>query len=161
MSRRPPDPRFAAIRVDANFFDGARGEPERDAADQLMRLSSDELSIAVPHSVRRELDRVATPEETRRRADLLPFTYDTGWGDPLRQHQVEVVLRGNAKHGAHEADAAHVYDSVCWAAGYFVTLDRRIHKKGEEIRRLCPDLWIVRPTELLEIYRSYRSRDPR
>jgi hypothetical protein len=162
MSKRPPDPRDVAIRVDSMFFDGAPGEPERVAADELTHLyRAREVLIAIPHSVRRELDRPATPAATQQRADEFSYTLDTGLGDPQRQQQAEAVLRGNAKEGAHEADAAHVYDSVCWAAGYFVTLDRRIHKKSEELRQLFPDLWVVRPTKLLEIYRDYIARDPR
>ena len=66
--KRQPDPRYSSIRVDTHFFDNSIGLSERQAADELLKLAYEDLSIAVPHSVRTELDHPNTPEATRMRA---------------------------------------------------------------------------------------------
>jgi hypothetical protein len=160
--RKPQDPRFAAIRVDNNFFQDGIGPVERDSADKLIRLSlAGELSICVPHSVKRELEHPSTPRKVYLRSIQLPFTYDTGLGSRARQEVVRRILRGNASSDKHRADADHVYDAACWLAGYFVTCDERFHRKSAELASVLTDLWIVKPSELMAIYDEAVRTAPR
>jgi hypothetical protein len=146
--------------VDAHFFDDSIGAVERLAADRLLHLAEEgALSIAVPYSVRAELDHPNTPPEVRRRSARLPFTFDTGLGDPRRLQLAKQIMRGNAQSGKHDADASHVYDAVAWQADYFVTCDARVHRKGPDLANVFDRLWIVAPSSLLKIYREWICRD--
>ncbi len=159
-NRSSPNPRYAAIRVDAHFFDDSIDAKERAAADVLISLAEENvLSIAVPYSVRKELDHPNTPLNTRQCASRLPFTYDTGLGRADRLALAKQIMRGNALSGRHDADASHVYDAVVWQAGYFVTCDTRVHKKAAELAAAFEDVWIVSPSRLLEILREWEDSD--
>lgn len=158
--RRPRDPRYCAIRVDTHFFDDSIGPSERTSADLLLDLAENGvLSIAVPHSVRSELEHPNTPPEALRRSVRLPFTYDTGIGSAANREAVRRIMQGNAGPGRHVKDANHLYDAAAWSAGYFVTCDGRIHRKANEIAEALPELWIVRPSELVAIYDDHIRRD--
>jgi len=134
MANRPPDPRYAGIRVDANFFHDDIDPSERHAADRLLDLAEAmEISMAVPHTVRVELDHPNTPVATRERAARLAYTLDTGIGNQRRLSLVQGVMQGNALPGRHHKDAAHLYDSALWQCAYFVTCDQRILKKQAEL----------------------------
>lgn len=158
--RQRPIVRFAGVRVDNNFFDPSLPPDELAAADKLLDLSG-EIAIATPHTVRRELEDPRTPYETRERASRLPFTLDTGMGNRERLRLVQTVMRGNATDGRHDADAAHLYHTALWQASYFVTCDRRLLRKQQELLAVVPDLWIVKPTELLAFYEEDERTFPR
>jgi hypothetical protein len=148
-----PDVRYAAVRVDNNFFDLSLEQTELAAAEKLLNLAERQaVSIATPHSVRRELDDPRTPAAVRARASRLPFTLDTGMGNQARLRLVQSVMRGKATDGRHDADAEHLYDAVLWQAAYFVTCDRRVLRKQAELAAIVDDLWVVRPSELLAFY---------
>jgi hypothetical protein len=157
-----PDPRYAGIRVDAHFFHDDIAPREREAADRLIELAESMLvSMAIPHTVRAELDHPNTPPEARLRASRLSYTMDTGEGDRARLNRAKAVMQGNAQPGKHHKDAAHLYDVALWHCSYFVTCDERILRKQAELREAVGDLWVVRPTELLAIYDDYDRRQPR
>jgi predicted nucleic acid-binding protein len=160
MTRRAPDPRYAGVRVDANFFHDDIAPDERLAANRLIELAeASELSIVIPHTVRSELDHPNTAAATRARAARLVHTLDTGMGNRVRLRLVQGVMQGNAQPGKHHKDAAHLYDSALWHCGYFVTCDERILKKQAELRAVVPDLWVVRPTEMIAIYEQRELAD--
>jgi hypothetical protein len=153
MGLHPPDPRYAGIRVDAHFFDDGIAPEERQAADRLIDLAEAlTISMAIPHTVRTELDHPNTPISTKARAARLVYTLNTGMADYGRLSMVQTVMQGNAGAGKHHKDAAHLYDSALWQCAYFVTCDERILKKQNELRAIVSDLWVVRPTEMIAIY---------
>jgi len=157
----PPDPRYVGVRVDNNFFDDSLDDVERSAADAIMQLAIDmKLLIAIPHTVRKELDNPRTPRSARERANQLVYTLDTGMGDPAALAKVASIMRGNALPGKHAADAAHLYDTAIWQAGYFVTCDRRVLQKATQLVAVIGQLWIVKPSELMVIYNQYVRADP-
>ncbi len=148
--------------MDANFFHDTIPAEERAAADRLILLAEQMvLSIAIPHTVRRELDHPNTPLSAQRRANRLVYTLDTGLGDRSRLDKVRQVMQGNATPGRHHSDAAHLHDTAAWQAGYFVTCDGRILKKASEITAAIGDIWIVRPTELAAIFDKYEGTEQR
>ena len=85
-------------------------------------------------------------------------TEDRGYHDVRRAEAVRSILRGNAKPGRHDADAAHLIDAAHWQAGYFVTLDARILARSSQILAALTDVWVVRPTELLAIFEEQEAR---
>lgn len=153
---RKPDPRYASIRVDSHFFDNHIDADQRAAADQLIELAEKlEILIAVPHSVRKELDHPSTPAHTRAQAARLPYTMDTGMGQARNLAVVQRIMRGNALPGKHAKDAAHIYDAALWQCSYFVTCDKRIIAKQSELNEAIDGLWVLKPTEMLEIYAEF------
>jgi len=161
MGNRPPDPRYAGVRVDANFFHDDIPSNERKAADRLLELAETmEISMAVPHTVRAELDHPNTPAAARERATRLIYTLDTGMANLARLRLVQGVMQGNALPGRHDKDSAHLYDSALWQCAYFVTCDGRILKKQGKLGAVISDLWVVRPTELVAIYEQWALHHP-
>src|SRR6476620_3536419 len=68
------NPRFCNNHVDANFFDRI-GDGEDDAVDDLLALyENGSLILAMPHSVKAELDHPSTPATVKRRAADLVFS---------------------------------------------------------------------------------------
>ena len=80
---------------------------------------------------------------------------DMGSGDQRRLAEVKRIMQGNAKPPKHHADATHLYDAALWQAAYFVTCDRRIHAKQNELMGANLGLWIVGPSQLLVIYEQH------
>lgn len=157
----PADPRRAIIHVDAQFFDAHIDPLQRWAADQLLELSDepDGICLLVSHSVAAELAHPSTPPATQLKARGALVTEDRGHHDARRADAVRAILRGNAKPGKHDADAAHLIDAAHWQAGYFVTLDARILARSSQILDALTDVWVVRPTELLAIVEEYERRE--
>lgn len=158
--KQPPDPRYVGIRVDNNFFDTSLIEEERDAAEQLITLSEAlEISIAIPHTVRKELDDPRTPPHVRLNATRLPYTLDTGMSNQSRRSEVVRIMQGNALKSKHVKDATHLYDTSLWQCAYFVTCDNRILRKQSELSALLEGLWVVKPSQLFQIYQDYKNKD--
>lgn len=155
MARRPPNPHYASIRVDANFLDS--DDPgEHEAALSILRLArAREIPLAMPHSVKAEIDHPNTPAAVKQLASDLIFTYDTGMGNRAQLDVAKRIMRGNALSNVHDADATHLYDAIVWQAHYFVTTDRRIHKKAPELAEAFDGLWIVKPSELLHLIETH------
>lgn len=159
-ARSEPDPRYSAVRVDNHFFDDSLTPDERAAADQLIELGETcAISICIPHSVKTELNHPNTPLPTRARAGRLPYTLNLGGGDVQRLNRIQAIMQGNAQRGKHHKDAGHLFDADLWQCNYFVTCDVRIHKKQADLRAANVDLWIVRPSDLLRIYRDFVRQD--
>jgi predicted nucleic acid-binding protein len=67
-------------------------------------------------------------------------------------------MQGNARPGAHRADASHLSEAAETGCSYFITYDRRILGKRDELHRaLPPTLTIVTLAELLEIFDDFEA----
>jgi predicted nucleic acid-binding protein len=72
------------------------------------------------------------------------------------RQKVRAILQGNAKPGAHAADASHLSEAAETGCGYFITHDKRMLKKRTELHAvLPPSLNIVTLEEFLEIFDAY------
>lgn len=152
----PPNPWFAHVILDAHLLDEHIDGDERAAADLIFKLAEDEgVSIFLPHSVKAEIDDPNTPAVTKRRASKFIYTIaaSENLGSTAR---FELLLRGNASPGRHAADARHLAIACSFGGGFFLTLDKRMLDREADIRLVCPGLWVIRPTKLLNLMQVHR-----
>ena len=75
--------------------------------------------------------------------------------------RIRSVLRGNAISGQHDADAEHLFEASKYGGGYFITHDRRMLAKRDQVRPLIgPALAIVTLEEFLEAYDHFAAAGP-
>jgi len=159
VPKRPPDPRFSNILIDANIVDEAFPADEVQAMDRLAELQSAGLGILLPYTVKNEINHPSTPASVKQLASSYIFSIDVG-NPPSRFYpQVRDLLRGNSIDNRHDADARNLCEAHTWGR-FFVTLDKRILKRAEPIRALLAGLWVLKPSELVELYDHHVAIDP-
>lgn len=157
-NRRPLDPRISNIGLDANALD-LDGTAKDRLVERFRELSTGAtLNPVVAGGVRNEVQHPRTPRNVRN--DVLPQIFNLRPGlnstQQAERREVAAILQGNAKPGAHAADASHLSEAAETGCGYFITHDRRIlAKRGELARILPPTLNIVTLAEFFEIFDDY------
>ena len=153
------DPHFGNNCLDAHILDRI-GDLEDPEVQQVIALwESGELQIVLPHSVKSEIEHPNTPRDVKRRvADFIftiPVTLTTAEND-LHQRVLQIV-QGNAKPNKHKKDSFHLVEAAKYAR-YFITRDRRLLQKRDEIAGLLPQLRIATPAEFLAAYHNHRTQ---
>jgi predicted nucleic acid-binding protein len=133
----------------------------RDAlVDRLIEIKrAGKIRVVVPAGVRREVEHPRTPDAVR--DEILPeiFTIPTGLTgqEEALRRRIATALQGNARPGKHAADAYHLAEAAKYG-GYFITHDRRILDKLQELRAdLPPSLHVVTIERFLEVYDGYEA----
>jgi len=154
-TRTPLDPRRVNIGIDANALD--RDGSARD--DLVKRFNSladaGTLTVVVAAGVRGEVQHPQTLRGVQAAAlpkifNLRPGLIDT---QRVQRQRVQAILQGNARPGAHAADASHLSEAEETGCGYFITHDKRILNKRDELHAvLPPSLNIVTLEEFFEIF---------
>lgn len=146
------DPRRANNFLDSCAFD-PKYAPESDAAEEIRRIADDPgLSLLVTCSNRKEIEHPNTPADVKREARALNYTIENHitHAELTRKAAVLRVLTGNGNPENYAADAAHLFEAGRYF-GYFITTDRHILDKRNELRDVCPAT-VVKPSEWLHIY---------
>ena len=153
--RSPPDPRYHQVFLDAHIFDENDDVEITSAVAEILGPMRESVRILLPHSVKAEIDRPQTPARVKALASGLIYSIpvELNQGENETHNRLRIIMKGNALSDQHDADAFHVVEAAKYG-GYFVTLDRRILKKKSEISSVLPGLWIVKPQELVDIFRS-------
>lgn len=158
-SHRPLDPRIVNISIDGNVLNPGMGPGHDARRARLLKLSKDgELSLVIAGGIRDEVLNPKTPAE--KQAVIMPKIFNLRPGRNSAQEAarrtVTTILQGNAKPGAHAADASHLSEAAETGCGYFITLDDRILKKRDDLAAvLPPSLQIVTLEEFFAIYDGY------
>ncbi len=153
--RMPLDPRRCNIALDANALD--RNGSDRNAlVDRFSKLLTERtINVVLAGGVRHETAHPNTPPDVKRAMLGQIFNLQPGLN---RQQQAErakvrTILQGNAKPGAHAADASHISEAAETGCCYFITEEKRILKKREELASVIPpSLEILSLSEFFEIY---------
>lgn len=146
------DPRRSNSFLDSCAFD-PKYAPENGAAEEIQRIADDGcLSLLVTHSNRKEIEHPNTPAHVKREAQSLIYTIETDITPAERAQKAAVlrILTGNGNPKNYAADAAHIFEAGKYI-GYFITTDRHILDKRDELRKVCPAI-VVTPSEWLRIY---------
>jgi len=157
-NHRPLDPRICNIALDANALD--LGDMESDQLVIRFRELSDtaKVNVVLAGGVRGEVQHPNSPEQVK--AAMLPQIFNLrpglNVGQQSERRRVAAILQGNAKPGAHAADASHLSEAAETGCGYFITHDKRILGKCDELRPILPPtLQIVTLREFFEILDDY------
>jgi hypothetical protein len=155
------DSRIYNIHLDANALDrdGSTHDALVDRFETLRDAGA--LNVVVPGSVRREVAHPRTPANVR--ALILPGIYTlpvNRTGHELTTLvKIRVLLRGKAQPGRHDADAEHLFEASKYGGGYFITHDRRMLNKCEELAPLIgPALTILSLEGFLSVYDRFAAQ---
>jgi predicted nucleic acid-binding protein len=151
-----------ALRIGNNFIDAnvldRNGGPEGEAVDAIFELiEKDELrTLLLPHSVKAEIEHPSTPAEVKRRARQLIYSEPVELiDDELATHQkIRTLIQGNATPGQHDKDAFRLVESAKYGGRHFITNDRRLLKKADEIWDALY-LKVLKPSEFLAAYLTH------
>jgi hypothetical protein len=149
------DPRICNIGHDANALD-RNGSPRDALVDRFRSLvSAGRLIVVVAGGVRDEVQHPRTPADVK--DAVLPRIFNLRPGlIPSQQEErrrVAAVLQGNARPDKHAADASHLSEAAETGCAYFITHDKRILDKRDELRPvLPPSLEIVTLMEFFEVF---------
>jgi hypothetical protein len=138
--QRAIDPRRCNIACDANALD--RGGTSKDRfVDRFIELvESRVINVVVAGGVLDEVQHPRTPHDVK--SVVLPRIFNLRPGlNSLQQAErarVRTILQGNAKSDTHASDASHLSEAAETGCCYFITNDKRILKKREELRSALP-----------------------
>lgn len=131
--------------IDANALDRTGG-PRDVLVERFAAEARDgRFTVLLATGVRDELDRPETPRAVRDVALAYPAaprrtpTHE----QKLDRIRVRAILRGDAGSAKHEADAAHLSDAAEAGCAWFLTHDKRILRRRDELRRVMPGLRIA------------------
>ncbi|MYM57064.1 hypothetical protein GR167_17235 [Rhodobacteraceae bacterium GS-10] len=128
--------------------------------DEFLRLEASlGLSVIKPHGVEIELNRANTPEQVRGDMSGI-YTLETALipDEVSRREAIRTLMTGNAQSDKHKDDADHLFETSKYGGGYFVTHDRRIHKRKAELASLAPGVQVVTLEEMVEVCRQYAKQ---
>ena len=155
---RRRDPRIFNTFIDVPVLH-RKGDPEDVVVAELLSTAHDRgVILHLAYSVKDEIAHAHTPADVKVRARDLIFSEQVQLteGEKDLHRRVRELIRGNAKAGKHDADAFHLVESSKYGAGYFLTNDKRLLRKGGEIGDLL-NMEIVTPTEFLEILKMFEQ----
>lgn len=158
MTTRYLDPRITNIFMDSCAFD-PKYYPENEASDKLFQLKeAGELNLIIAHSNQKEIDHPNTPKWVKREAQYAIYTIKTNLinDEEKAKEDILCILSGSGKQENMRQDADHLFEASKYGASYFVTTDKKILKKGEELFKQY-QVNVLLPSELLAIHNQYTN----
>lgn len=160
--RRPVDPRIANIACDANALDYTGGADDL-LVDRFRALASTgKLRLVIAAGVREEVQNPATPRAVQEAivSQIFNLRPRLNLSQQDSRFKVRVILQGNAAPGRHAADASHISEAAETGCAYFITNDRRILRKRDELESvLPPTLAIVDLQEFFDILDDFEASE--
>lgn len=150
-----PDPFYHPVYFDSCAFDGG-GETEEQASLEARELfEKNDGLINIVHSVMKEIEFPNTPQWVKDIANNSIYTIEVNLTPQEEQElkDVEAIIVGNGKLEARKADCRHVFEAQKYGR-YFVTTDNGILKRSDAIKKKFGTLFIIKPTEFLEIVKQ-------
>jgi len=152
----PPNPFYQPVYFDSCAFDGG------DEAEQQASIEDRELfeknggNINLVHSVKKEIDFPKTPQWVKDIANdfIYMIKVQLTPQEEAELRDVETIIVGNGNLEKRKADCRHVFEAQKYGR-YFVTTDKDILKHSDAIKKRFSTLFIIRPTEFLEIVKQY------
>jgi len=107
----------------------------------------------LPQLVAKEIEHPNTPSAVKRRATDFIYTIETSRNE-IESNNAKVLtelFRGNSSDDRHDNDSDHIFETIKYGGGYFITEDKRIQNRCKNIDRL----YAVSRHEFLEILMSH------
>jgi hypothetical protein len=158
--RRAIDPRRCNIGCDANALDRASTANDQFVERFIKLAGSGVINVVIAGGVRDEVQHPQTPQDVKSVVLRKIFNLRPGLNSSQQAERARVrsILQGNAKPSAHAADASHLSEAAETGCCYFITNDKRILKKRDELRSvLPPTLSIVTMREFLEVLDDFEA----
>lgn len=147
------------ISLDSCAFD-PKYWPENEAAKKILELEEREvLDILKPYSVEEEINHPNTPSKVKEDAGRMIYTVKANELNVFqiqRLKEIESILEGNSKTGKMRKDAQHIFECARASVQHFITVDKGILKKNNEIKKLC-GIEVLTPSEFLRLLSSINS----
>lgn len=146
---------ISPVFFDSCAFDGGDISEQRASFEvrELFDVHGGEINIL--HSVQKELNYQKTPRWVIELANTyvstleVPLTSD----EQVVLRDIEKIIVGNGILENHQDDCRHVFEAQKYGR-YFVTTDNGIVKRSNALLRRLTTLFVVRPTEFLQIARD-------
>lgn len=151
------NPYYANIFIDSCAFD-PKYEPESSAAEEIFEhYKNGNIDLVVSHSTIKETEHPNTPDHVKKEAASKIYTIKTNLTGEEERKKQEIwdILTGKGKAEKMRQDACHVFEAHKYG-GYFVTTDRRILDKSNQLSDIC-DAHIVLPSKLLSLLKEYKN----
>ncbi len=145
------DPYRRNIHIDSCSFNPIH-HPEDEASLILLKLSEEgTIVLNIAHSVKKEIEHPNTPDWVKREAGCIVFTLDVGLtqGEKELKRRINEVLAGDGKIDNCREDAEHIFECNKYG-GIFVTVDKGILRKRDELHKLC-GVDILLPSEVMAL----------
>lgn len=135
MAHKQRHPNYTHTFIDSCAFDPDNTEEEKCSRRLLARYDDGEIILQIAHSVQKEVEHPNTPNDVKALAQALIYTIESGLTPELlhTRNEIRALVRGNAKEGAHEKDADHLFELYKFGGGYFVTTDNRLLSLSEKL----------------------------
>ncbi len=155
MSIRNIDPIRNNILLDTCAFD-PKYSPEDKASRELFELSKNgKITLVLAHSNQKEISHPNTPSWVKQEAQRVIYTLPTPLIEEERNLKEKIlsILTGAGKKKNMLEDADHIFEASKYGP-FFVTTDKGILKRRDEIRNLC-NVEILLPSQILNIINGY------
>jgi predicted nucleic acid-binding protein len=106
----------------------------------------------------KEIEHPNTPSHVKTEAQSRIFTIQTSLIDAEYKMKQTIwdTLTGNGKPEKMKADAEHIFEAHKYGS-YFITTDKRILEKREELTKIGLSCWIMLPSELVVIANQHAA----
>lgn len=152
FGRTFPDSSRSNIFIDSCAFD-PNYEPETTAANHLKLLyESGKLNLLIAHSTAKELKHQNVPTDVRREAQgrVRSLEVSLTESEIKLKRKILETLTGNGKPENMQQDAEHIFEAQKYGS-YFVTVDKGILRKADDLKELCGGLIVLLPSAFLSV----------
>ncbi len=147
---------LSPVFFDSCAFDGGDIDEQRASNEirNLFFIHSGRINVL--HSVQKEINYPKTPQWVK---DLAATYIGTLQVSLTSEEQavlsdIERIIVGDGILENYRTDCRHIYEAQKYGR-YFVTTDKRILRRSDAIRRRVGTLYIVRPTEFVDIVKNH------
>jgi predicted nucleic acid-binding protein len=156
------NPLFVNSFIDSNIMHHVAAEHWEPIRRILNLYRTNKIRLIIPFSVHSELMRPTTPADIRTAAQDFIFTIPVSLTpDEVKKHDhLLKVAKGNAELKNIKDDLSHVAEAAKYG-GFFITLDKRLLKRGPAIydvmgvEVITPEHFLERINEAQKIIKDY------
>lgn len=150
------NPFLQPVYFDSCAFDGGDESEQKASVEARALFEKHGGRFNILHSVKKEIDYPTTPQWVKDFANSCVYTLNSPL-NPQEQkdlRDIETIIVGNGNLEKRKSDCRHVFEAQK-RGRYFVTTDNGILKHSAAIKRRLSTLFIIKPTEFLDIVKKH------